>query len=544
MAWGMSTKSKSIPKIWHAFALETMRLDKDRDKPNGWHWLWALHRLQDKFPRINIDNIDARHSSDERRGGLGRIPAIPSEKDYFSDALHNLIKGLGEPKKIRHINFSGLHFKKDVNFSSFIFPVETLFVKTTFHEIIQFEDTNFQAVSFSEAVFLDYARFHATLFYGTVNFDKVKFSNCGLFNSARFYKDAFFTGATFYQKNNSTTSFSDAKFSNKVLFTDAKFDCDTRFTETIFTKNASFENTGFLKDVYFTGSVFSETADFKNAKFYGEIAKFKKVIFEKISNFETTTFKHYANFTDSKFYGRTSFQRAKFETHAPRFYEATLNKQIAWDKITWPKFPMIFRILLDKFLKLMWYKFDNTDNTDHIRENQNSYENLAYLMEGLGKYHDSHLFFRQEMRCRRKLEHPLMKPFYCFYQLFADYGYGIGRAFSWWLGHVFIGAIAIAIITCYTGLSSQQTIFCSISTSFANANPYVFIGFKDGGLTDCYKVLHYLLPIKFGAIRGVQTFIGIPLLFLLLTTLRVRFRLGGTTSNTTINNTTNTTSKK
>ena len=42
---------------------------------------------------------------------------------------------------------------------------------------------------------------------------------------------------------------------------------------------------------------------------------------------------------------------------------------------------------------------------------------------------------------------------------------------------------------------------------------------------DCYKVLHYLLPIEFGTIRGVQTFIGIPLLFILLTTLRVRFRI-------------------
>ncbi len=546
MAWGMTDNEKSIPEIWKAFALATIKLDKDNNKPNGWHWLWGIRGLGDMgiVPKVPNTWINLQHSSNRTNAPTSEVPDKLMDSHSFYCIVHDLIKDLCVSKEITRIDFSGLEFKKNDVFLNFIFPVDTSFERTTFSNIADFSDTIFKSVDFSNAVFSDYANFRNAQFLDRASFYKVTFFDCADFNYAKFYKRAVFTNTNFHQKKLLITFFTNVHFSGKVLFNDAKFYCDTHFTGIKLPKNIFFTNAVFSKNVYFMKTNFFETADFKNAEFHGETAKFKGTIFSKIADFSNTTFKHYANFTDSKFYGRTSFQRAKFETHAPRFYEATLNKQIAWDKITWPKFPMIFCILLDKFLRLMWYKFDSTDNTDDIRENQNSYENLAYLMEGLGKYHDSHLFFRQEMRCRRKLEHPLMKPFYWFYQLFADYGYGIGRAFSWWLGHIFIGAIAIAIITCYTGLSSQQTIFCSISTSFANANPFVFIGFKDGGLTDCYKVLHYLLPIKFGAIRGIQTFIGIPLLFLLLTTLRVRFRLGSTTNNTTIKNTIETPSKK
>nr|MCA8835578.1 pentapeptide repeat-containing protein [Pseudomonadota bacterium] len=299
------------------------------------------------------------------------------------------------------------------------------------------------------------------------------------------------------------------------LFTDAKFYCEMRFTGVRFFKDAFFENAVFLRDVYFMKTEFLETASFKNAEFHGEIAKFKMAVFSKIAIFEKTAFKHYANFTDSKFYGRTSFQQAKFENHAPRFYGATLNKQIAWDKITWPKFSTIFRVLLD-----------DTHNKDAIRENQNSYENLAYLMEELGKYHDQHLFFREEMRCRRRLdERFLIRWAFWLYEKLSDYGYGIERAILAWALHIFIGFLVITFIAMCGGIRYQESVSCAISVSFANANPYAFFGFDSVQLTGCYDMFNKHAPILFAIIKVIQTILGIALLFLVGLTLRVRFRL-------------------
>ncbi len=269
----------------------------------------------------------------------------------------------------------------------------------------------------------------------------------------------------------------------------------------------------FEESINFSNFIFPVSVSFEHTKFSGNVS------------FENAIFKEYINFKDSKFQRRASFQRATFETHAPRFYGAELNKEVTWDNITWPAFPNVRWALWQDILRFIESDSADMQYVENVRENQNSYEDLANHMEDLNKYHDQHLFFRREMGCRRRLENYFIRLFYWLYEKFSNYGYGIGHAFIFWFLHIFFGTIAIFITVFCIDMTIKEIIFCSISTSFANANPFVFIGIKDGSLMACYTKLQIFSPVGIGYIRIIQTIIGIPLLFLLLTTLRVRFRL-------------------
>ena len=331
----------------------------------------------------------------------------------------------------------------------------------------------------------------------------------------------------------------------KIDFSKYTFTEDVDFSNFIFPINTDFRNANFVQDIFFNNAIFCETADFEKAIFQDkkshckETAKFRNTIFAKIANFRNATFWGYANFKGSKLKGRAFFQEAKFKWHAPRFYDAKFNNEITWAGIKLPRFKKApvdkhekvdgeFIPISDRkiFISISDRKTIKKNRRRRIEENQNSYENTAILLEERKKHHDQHLFFREEMQCRRHLEKNI---FICLafglYGGLAGYGYGIGRAFTAWFLHIFFGTIAIFIIAYCGGLEIGQALFCSISTSFANANPFVFFGFKEGALMECYECLHDLSPLGFGTIRGVQTVIGIPILFLLLTTLRIRFRL-------------------
>ena len=489
MAWGMTeimTKARlrgiAQNNPWYWFLLTTTELDKTHDKLNGWHWFWGLnylHQERDKFPKLNITEIQKSVSNKHwlKKINISSLPPV-------QDDLRNLVTEFSSYLKTddySKINFSSLIFEENKDFSNFIFPIEVSFKKTEFHDEVNFKNT-------------------------------------------LFIEDAFFNGAEFFN-------------------------------------DASFINAKFIKDIFFNDAKFFETADFEDAEFQTkdsyckETAKFRNTIFKKIANFRNATFWGYANFKGAKLEGRAFFQKAKFKWHAPRFYDATFNNEMTWSGITLPKFAEAevdrhtkvgeeFEpvkcdectecakcVERDKCIKhakcVRCKKLIEENRTRRIEENQNSYENTAILLAGRKKFHDEHLFFRHEMGCRRELEKNL---FICLmfllYEILADYGYGIGRAFKAWLWHMALGMLAIIMTATYAGgIIASEILFCSFSTSIANANPFVFVIIKDGSLMDCYIELNKRSPMIFGLIRGFQTFIGVTLLFLFLTTLRVRFRL-------------------
>ncbi len=130
------------------------------------------------------------------------------------------------------------------------------------------------------------------------------------------------------------------------------------------------------------------------------------------------------------------------------------------------------------------------------------------------------------MRCRRWLGESFIKRLpHWLYQIFADYGYGVERAFAWWLGNIIAGAYVIAWMFAGVDIKYDESLSCAISASFANANPYIFFGFESSSLKACYTELDINIPTKFAIIRAIQTIFGLAILFLLLLTIRIRFRL-------------------
>ncbi len=348
-----------------------------------------------------------------------------------------------------------------------------------------------------------------------------------------------------------------------IDFSKFPFKEDVDFSNFIFPINADFSNAKFVKDVFFNNAVFCETADFEKATFQKkesyckETAKFRNTVFAKIANFRNAIFWGYANFKGAKLKGRAFFQKAQFKCHAPRFYDATFNNEITWAGI---KLPNFYEAKVDRYEKngndfklvkcgkcgeyfacVKCEEVIKENRSRRIEENQNAYENTSILLEKTNKYHDRYLFFRAEMRCRRHLEkNVFIYLAFGLYQIFADYGYGIGHAFSWWCGHIIVGAAILMFLISdyreYQDWEYWKNLSCAIAISLSNATPFAFLGFEDGSLFECYKKLRYnnnTDPILISTIKVTQTVIGIMFFFLFLLTLRVRFRLGGIAINTT-----------
>ena len=473
--------TKSISS-WTNFKHKTIELDNDKDnpKPHGWNWFWALYYLQDAIPNFDFEKIkdmlpdDHWLNIEEKDKKVAFYKTADGEFHYktpLKRASHQKIQSwVGKIDligKITEIDFSKITFNaaKDtpINFSNFIFPVKVLFKKSGFS----------QDALFIKAVFLETANFNSTVFSKDARFDDAIFFNTANFESAKF---------------------ANAQVHNKL-----------------------------------------ET--------YKKTAKFRNTIFKKIANFRDATFWRYANFKGATFGGRTAFQEAKFKSNAPRFYGATFNNEMTWAGIELPNFDRADDDYFEedednKVSPVTDEKVIEENCRRRIEENQNSYENTSILLGNEKKDQDQHLFFREEMRCRRWLEeNRFISLAYKFYEDFADYGYGVDRAFKAWAWHIAygIGAIMLMVGACvivqaicgnWQGkLHLAENLLCAIPVSFINANPVAFIGIDGGGLMDCYDSLKKLNPLFFGIIRVTQTLVGIALLFLLLTTLRVRFRI-------------------
>ena len=548
---------------WYKFYLQSIVLDRADEgegpygiKPHGWHWFWGIYFLHQRMPQFRPFNLTEIQKSlpDEHW-----LKNATDEEDLYSSsevpdsacqgeamrALHEILQEHKIKEAPEEIDFSNLDFKEHIDLSRFIFPIKVSFRDSNFHKSANFTQAQFfNSVCFDGTVFIGNESFFlkkGSLFSHTT-FQDAKFHHHVTFSSASFTEAIGFRNVKFFQG----ASFNDAVFSTGVRFEKAEFIYSgASFKKTKFSNIASFAEVTFSRGAFFEGAEFPESpfyvdfsganfetgGFFNDAKFLGE-AIFYNAIFGGSTVFRGAIFSTLAKFGKADISGSINFIDAHFKTRVPYLHDAKIGTGILWDRN-------------DNFWPQPKQDKDNETDTKYknrIANNQNDYEALVSHMQKLDKHDDEHFFFRQEMRWRRLENKLTRKPskkyfnwkliednltifFFWLYEVFADYGYGIGRAFSWWLGHIFIGAIVIAIIAWYACVGLQETLFCSVSLSVANANPFVLIVIEDGSLIDCYNKLNKLSPMIFGAVRGIQTFIGVSLLFLLLLTLRIRFRL-------------------
>ena len=449
---------------WTDFRSKTIELDDDKNdpKPHGWNWFWALYYLQDVIPNFDFEKI----------------------KDMLPDDHWLNIEEKDKKVAFYKTADGEFHYKTPLKRHS--------------HQKIQ---------SWVGKVDV------------TGEITKIDFSNMG-----------------FGSPKDIPINFSNFIFPVKVLFTKSSFGQDALFIKAAFFETANFNNTLFSKDARFDDAIFFNTANFESATFtntqvynkleiYKKTAKFRNTVFKKIANFRDATFWRYANFKGAIFGGRTAFQEAKFKSNAPRFYGATFNNEMTWAGIELPNFDKADDDYFEeddnnKVSPVTDEKVIEKNRRRRIEENQNSYENTSILLGNENKYHDQHLFFRHEMYCRRRLEKRSTRLFYWFYENLSNYGYGIGRAFSCWAGHIILGLIALLFISRQANPAMETPFGCSLGVSLANSHGFFFMSER---LKHCYLAFDKL-PY-FTVVWATQTVFGVLLLFLLLLTLRTRFRL-------------------
>ena len=427
-----------------------------------------------------LKDIISYDTDDKSLAAFNWFWGIYYAKDRFKNFdLKKIQNMLPDEHPIKKINDDIIaKIETDIVYKNGIYSiVETLFEKLGNPKII--DEMDFSGVVFDNSI-----NFSSFIFPLQVSFKNTTFSNDAFFDGAVFCNNSDFTNTSFL----GDTSFNSVKFIQVVNFEGANFLKNASFSNVLFPNIANFQNVNFFKTSNFIGANFPVAAAFRDAKFH-DLPLFRNTIFN----------------------GNTNFTGVWFETHAPHLHDAKIGADITWDKNIklWPQTKK--------------HKIDITARKykTRIENNQSSYENLVHHMKIVEKYHDQHFFFRQEMRCRRKLGSIFNSLIYGFYEYLADYGYGVGRAFSWWLVHIIIGSLALFGFRFFYGINDFiNDAGCALGVSLANSHGFFFMGDR---LDNCYGVFKDL-PF-FTAIWATQTVFGIALLFLLLLTLRVRFRL-------------------
>ncbi len=329
-----------------------------------------------------------------------------------------------------------------------------------------------------------------------------------------FYDHTWFLNATFEEGLHCTgtwfdslLSFADSCFKDVAHFMDAKFMGGASFTRVLFKGNAIFNNSRFEERCWPSIMAIPELADFRNAKFMARTS-FRRVIFgnDRTANSRRVWPERSADFSDAEFMTTTEFQGAVFGA-VPAFFNATLHEDTDFGLVDWEKAET------------------ETIGVDYAIR---AWERLELMMSKLEKPLERHRFFRLKMRAKRRSEGFLLRGLNWLFEKTADYGWGVGRAFSWWFGHWAIFAVVLFANTCptCTRLGYWAVALAALGTSFANAHAFFGLATAGGYLEDSRQLLEQ--NNEWGLLAGVgvaEVVLGPAFLFLLLLTLRNRFRL-------------------
>ena len=391
------------------------------------------------------------------------------------------------------------------------------FRKHTFRETVDFSDLTLVEAYFDEAVFM-----------GDVNFGR-----------ARFFSQAWFTRARFKQ----AARFGDTRFVAPVYFKDAEFRSWAQFVRVHFEGGAAFANVVFQGKTEFDESVFSEhcfsgefstlrlgpdeavvlrhdggyfsistlcLVDFKGAKFMST-SSFKEVQFGTTSARHRIEPQRRVDFGGAVFCGATDFRKAVF-VGPPGFFETKLHRDTDFHGATWLE-----------------------SREPYTSYNIRAWEQLELMMSELEKPQDRHRFYRLRMRALRgQRGGGLFAALSRLFELVADYGWGVRRAFSSWLIHWAVSGFILFISVAPTLRDEDRARFflAALATSFSNAHTFLGLTSENGYLATYRRLIEEhaertaeVLVVIQQLVGTGQAVLGPILLFLLLLTLRNRFRL-------------------
>ena len=344
-----------------------------------------------------------------------------------------------------------------------------------------------------------------------------------------------------------TVRFSGARFFAPAHFTGARFDVDVEFAKTHFTDSAHFGDVDFNGEAEFQRTIFEQRVIFDRATFadralfretaflaspspeYFEdetgihidwfsqmecLVSFIDVEFGDVALFPGAQFggtaelggepRRWVDFSGSKFQSQTSFTDAIF-AGPPGFFETQLHKDTDFHDVTWrdPAEP-------------------------YTSYNIRAWEQLELIMSELEKPRDRHRFFRKRMRAlRHQPGNRLLTTLNWLFEKIADYGWGAKQAALSWLIHWLGGGLVLLLASAPFTDSPARLVLPAIATSFSNAHAFLGLTSENGYLEAYRDVTEASLDQWVMQLVGTgQAVLGPILLFLLLLTLRNRFRLG------------------
>ena len=391
------------------------------------------------------------------------------------------------------------------------------FCNEIFEDDVSFSGRVLVGADFEEAEFRKSANFENAHFLGTTNFKK-----------ARFLADK--------PLKSRVASFSSSRFYNTVNFTDTHFPYVTRFKDAAFDGAALFRDAMFQAKTDSSGSPYG-IANFARARFETE-ADFSRSEFRVASAFDGAEFRNAARFDDAKFQGKSIFNNAHFQSttsfqHAsfaspPRFFETRLHEDTNFSQVDWSK--------AESSYKRPRHANAGSEQADQMAKNAEeavrAWDRLALIMSQREKLPERHQFFKLKMRALRQRDGWSLPSIMNFlFDVTCDYGWGIGRASSWWFGHIAVGALILIVAT--LGVPAGIDISCwhivreSFLLSFANAHAILGLASEGGYLHEARSTVGDAVNFSwaFWIVGTVQTVLGPILLFLLLLSLRNHFRL-------------------
>lgn len=370
------------------------------------------------------------------------------------------------------------------------------FAERTFDFEINFSDLTLVAVDFSETTFLNDVKFNRTRFFIQPQFLEVKF-----FGAVDFFD-------TFFEDD---VRFDRTTFKDFVFFRNVQFNGGATFSKSRFEGPVQFNGSKFSEMFFSGGSIKNiQLAGFNEVEFQDR-ASFRNVIFgenpDQID--ESDRLSKLADFSDARFDAPTDFRNAVFNG-APTFYNCDLHEDTDFSRVKWPD-----------VIPTESHQID-----DAIR----AWERLELMMSKLEKPLDRHQFYRLKMQTRRQVDSKFLRMFNWLFDVTCDYGWSITSAAMWWISHWCIFAVVLflnaghAIVRDFA--LSLKLFVAALSTAFANAHAFLGLASEGGYLESCRLLIEqndqFGLLVVVGAVQAV---LGPVFLFLLLLTMRNRFRL-------------------
>ena len=440
--------------------------------------------------------------TEEEKNSLDALADSYGGHPLFSDPLSKI--------PTPYMDFSGHSFDVDVCFSGRIL-INASFKGTKFNALADFRNATFVGTShFEAASFERRCRFDGVAFENTVYFKNATFRETTVFDRTEFKVAAYFGACKFI----SVPDFKGRPLGG-VGFRGASFSSDANFEEAIWSIGSNFE-----------AATFRGLANFKSTSFVRK-ADFQRVQFERAADFSFAEFERESNFNDASFKSTTHFRSTSF-LEPPKFFETDLHEDTDFDGVDWHRAEASYTVSWwSKYVSRRKAREIESDVVDASSAIQ-AWDRLALVMSRLEKLSERHNFYRLRMRAQRKRDGwGVLSLSNWLFDVLSDYGWSIRRALICWSLHFTAVGLLLFSQTCPQDEGWGAIFGDSLLVSFSNAHAFLGLvsegGYLYGSRLRVAAAIQDIFVLN--AVGVVQTVTGPILLFLLLLTLRNRFRL-------------------